>query len=378
MPRSAWFVASLAWARGTWLGWEELNFDHAIMSVGTAAVAFVLLFVIGALRHGSSLHAASGPAAVLLLVFFPGAIAVVALVHERDLERRALRQPGPGPSMAWIAALAAPMAVVAALAVLVAFLLGPLAPIIGRAVRRAALWIASLVADLARWLARLVHTGHLRPGKPTLHGSGGLTHAAIAVQVPLWIWLVLAALGAAGVGAALFFLVRMVLGIRRNPRRPRRTVVRPASEQRDSVFSWGHLLDQLRAIGTRFLGRFRRAPTGAGGVPVGPPDIAAEECSVRQHYRQLLRAANAAGHGRKAHETPLELERRLDALELGEGEPALAALTSLYDRARYGDAPGSPTDVDEAGRQVAVVIASLAPADGASDQVARPPDSRRR
>lgn len=373
----AWFIASLAWARGTWLAWEELTFDHALLSVGAAALAFVLLFVVGALRHGSSLHRASGPAAVLLLVFFPGAVAVVALVHERDLERRALRQPGPGPSMAWLAALAVPMAVVAALAVLVAFLLGPLAPAIGRGVRRAALWLASLVADLARWLARLVHTGHLRPGKPALRGGGGgLSHVAVAVHVPLWIWMVLAGLGVAGAGAALYLLLRMVLGIRRNPRRPRRAVVRPASEQRDSVFSWGHLLDQLRHIATRLLGRFRRSPAGPGPAPGRAADSVAAARSVRQHYRELLGAASAAGHARRAHETPLELERRLDALELGDATPALAALTSLYDRARYGDEPGSSTDVEDAGRQVAAVIASLPSPDGEAEPAARPAASR--
>ena len=58
--------------------------------------------------------------------------------------------------------------------------------------------------------------------------------------------------------------------------------------------------------------------------------------SVRSHYRQVLLAARPAGHPRRAFETPLELDSRLEPLADEGAARALSNLTNLYDVVRYG------------------------------------------
>jgi hypothetical protein len=99
-------------------------------------------------------------------------------------------------------------------------------------------------------------------------------------------------------------------------------------EERESLDARALLGAQLRGL---FQGLFqRRAPASAEEpLPVG---------SVRYVYREVLRVAAALGLGRRSAETPDEYALRLAAAGASaETEGDLAALTSAYDQARYGE-----------------------------------------
>src|SRR5580704_5726877 len=87
---AAWFVAGLAWARGTWLGIAPPTLRQAAWSVGLGGAAFLGVFAGRADVHSTAFRAATGPAGWLLFVAFPFATAAVALIHEHDLEAQVL------------------------------------------------------------------------------------------------------------------------------------------------------------------------------------------------------------------------------------------------------------------------------------------------
>jgi hypothetical protein len=357
----AWFVAVLACARGSWLGWGELSLDHVTYSVVVAAIAFVAFFIAAALHsHELSFRSEAGPAALLLVLFFPGAIAVVSLANERRLERDRLPRRAARPSMAWLAAVVAPMALVAITAVIIALAIGPLAHVVGRGIEVAAAFLAREVAALAAWLARLLHSGRRSP-LTAPHLPSGLGRARRApVHVPTWLWVGLAAVGAIGVAVAVAFLLLFLRRLRPRLRLPRRPGRDDIEEERSTVFSWGHLLSQVRAMLRRFFDRFRRrAPDTLPERNVGAA-AALDEETIRYHYRRFLAAALSTGHGRRSAETALELEGRIaSAATPPVDESMLRELTDLYQRARYGLEANSAAVVHVAEHDATELIASL-------------------
>ena len=172
----AWLVAALTWLRGTWLGARPITFAHAAWSVSLGVLAFVVLFLVLAADHHPAAHLATPLAAVLFIVFFAGSIAVLALVRERDVEVEAQGRSNSRPSGAWLTVLAIPLLGVAAVALVVVLLVGPLAPLVGRGVERAGLGIGAAIAWLARAIADLFPKSHPKPTTTTVRGlhAGGL------------------------------------------------------------------------------------------------------------------------------------------------------------------------------------------------------------
>jgi hypothetical protein len=359
----AWFVAVLAWGRGTWLGFAPITFAHAVRSVAISVVAYLILFAVLATNHEPTLRTATRGSGWLFIGFFAVAAATLALVRERDLEKHALLGPSSRPSLAWLTVLGLPLAAVAGVALLLAAAIGPLAPIVGRAVARAAGTIGSAIASVARAIGRLIPRGH--PTKPSTHvprralrpptSSAPPRPVHSTIHGPALAWELLTVVV---VLAALVLLVRAVRPMRLR-RRPEQ--VTPERVERDSVFSWRHLLAQLWALLARPFGR-RKPPTLASGILVTtdvPPVVDVSE--VRQQYRRLLVATNSIGLGRQPSETTHDFEQRLGAEVLPPPETAdLDRLTRLYDRSRYGGDDGTGEELLLATRGADSLIDAIA------------------
>jgi Domain of unknown function (DUF4129) len=342
----AWLVAALTWFRGTWLGARPITFAHAAWSVTLGVLAFVVLFLVLAADHHPTAHLATPLAAVLFIVFFAGAIAVLALVRERDVEVEAQGRSNSRPSGAWLTVLAIPLLGVAVVALVVVLLVGPLAPLVGRGVKRAALAIGAAIAWLVRAIGDLFPKSHPTPTTTTVRGgpTGGFRPApkrlpAAPVHVPVWIGEVIAVVVIIG---GLILLVRWLA-----PRLARRRTATPVvDEERDSVFTWAHLRDQVLALLRRLFTRRQRRPSGADkpGEPVVPL-AGSDQAGIRAQYRRLLAAARRSQIDRAPSETTREFEHRLASTVGPDGAAGeLDQLTRLYDRVRYGDVPDTAED----------------------------------
>lgn len=358
----AWFVSTLAWGRGSWLGWETLTFRHAARSVALSSVGFVTILLVLAVDHRPSVHRATPGAALLFLVFFAVAVADLALVHERDVERESQLPPASRPSGTWLSVLTVPLLGVAAVALLVAAVIGPLAPTVGRAIATAARAIGRAIADLGREIADLFPRTAPRRSTATLPPVSGRTvrprHVVAGhLVVPV------GAVDALLVAASLGVLVLGVLFVRNLvPRFPRREAAAPALEERhDSVFTWGHLFAQLAAWLRSLSGRRRRRqrPPAVAVSMVVPISVASDELGVRHQYRRLLAAARESGHGRSPAETAAELRGRLaGAVLTGAPAESLGRLTALYEEVRYGGLGDEDVrSLDVGGEATAVVVA---------------------
>lgn len=122
----------------------------------------------------------------------------------------------------------------------------------------------------------------------------------------------------------------------------RRRRQRPAgeAEERESIFTWGLLGENLADLLAGLTGRFGRKPDPLAhlrGDPRWRHTIA-----IRERYAQLLRRAAAAELPRAVDQTPDEYAPVVAAA--GAARPPVAALTGRYDRARYDDTPATAED----------------------------------
>ncbi len=340
----AWLGAILAWGRGVWLGIRPPSFRHVVCSLAIGGAAFIGVFAGRGDHHAAAFLANTSGAGWLFFVFFPLTAAAAALARERELEETWLARSGDPPGLVWVSVLALPMVAIGLVALLLAVIVGPGAPIVGRGVARGARDIWAGISAAIGWLWNLVPRSHAGPVKAP--GAGGRTgrvpssHLAGPVHssltVPPVVWVIIAVLA---VVAAAYFVVRHL---------PSRMRWRPSfsrdavDEERTSIFSWGHLWSQLRSALWRRPWRRRPAPP----APVVAPESAGEEAelaSVRQAYRGLLFTARATGRGRMTAETAHELETRLSAELTPAPADALRELTFVYHDVRYGTAePAEP------------------------------------
>jgi hypothetical protein len=244
---------------------------------------------------------------------------------------------------------------------LVAVTVGPAAPLVGRGVA----WVAEgmwwLIVTPLSALWHLLPTSHTQP--PISAARNGLhpvpvvapaTHTTSTTQIPSVIGYVFFAVALVVVAV---LIIRYLRPLGRGGRGPADVA---EGEERDSVFSWRHLADQLRhALTTLFTRRHRRSTRPA---VVAVPDTSGrdpEAESVRQAYRRMLKAARSSGQGRAANETPLELQRRLGAGPAAGAADALAELTDLYDGVRYGEHESAERDLGRAVAHASAVSTAL-------------------
>jgi hypothetical protein len=342
----AWFVAAVAWLRGATLGRTELALAPALDSVVVATLSYTVFFLVGAFEtHAHAFRAELGPAAVVLLVTFPLAMGVVALEHERDLERVALRSRRARPRPAWVAAVLVPMIAVAVVALGFAFVVGPLAPF----VRRVTIIVVRVLAPALFAVVRAI--GALFPRGKARHqlviprsGGGGL--AKVTGHTPLWTLVVVASVAAIVLMVGLVFAVRLLLRLRLRFTRQRAHEDGLVEEERESIFSMGHVLDQLRQLWRRLL---QRLPPGHRSERVvlhgsaAPPSDRAR-WTIRDAYRMVLRTARSSGMARTRSETAAEFETRLAEFTGAQGRGVIGELTAIYEPTRYGEVLDSPRD----------------------------------
>jgi hypothetical protein len=358
----AWFVASVAWARGAWLALQKVSFRHACGSAVISTCAFVILFAVLATNHQPALHVATANAAALFLLCFFGAIAVLALLRQRDLESEALHRAPSRPSGVWLTVLAIPMLAVSAIALAVATGAGPVAPVVGRAFERAIVAVAGAIDALVRLIGRIVPGGH-----PT-HTSGTTSHSRVASQpfgfrpitthteahVPEFVSIIV---GVLIVALLAFVVLRGVrwLSLRRNP-----SATPPMDEVRESVFSWRHFWDQFRALIMKLVGRRGRPPSREGTELTTA--FAASAPGVRAEYRRFLHETGRASVPRNPQETTREFARRLQSLPSirSAGQTfSVRQLTHLYDGVRYGGLEDNEHDGERAQLLVDQVMSPL-------------------
>lgn len=356
----AWAAAAVTWGRGAWLAVAPPNPRQAGGSIVIGAIVFLVVFGDQVSSHGGALSRTTGDADWLLFLFFPVGVTAAAWVHERDGQRGASRRAAPAASGAWLMALLVPFALVA----LVALAVGGAAGVVGPGVARAARAAGGALVAAVDWLFTHLPSVFVRPRFVFKSTSGiGVAHLPKGAKLvhphaPAALGIVLVVLICLVVLAGLAFLAHaFVVWLLSRRRRPSGV---EEDEVRESVFSWAHLVAQLRAglrrlIGrlVAFLSRLGRRRRGAPAAPgwLGETAGAAgaqEDDSVRAAYRRFLAAVRAAARGRAPGETPRELAARIAAddrwgetVELPEEQ--LRALTALYEGVRYaGNEPGEP------------------------------------
>jgi hypothetical protein len=261
--------------------------------------------------------------------------------------------------------LAVPLALIVGLSLLVAVGGGPLIRLAGR--------VALIIVRAIGWVfAKLWHlVPHGRHGRiagqplrltrtpsPIIHPS--LKHTP---DVPMLAWEVI---GALSVAAIIWLALRYL-----RPHLPRRALeVSPeVDEQRDSVFTWSHLIEQLQRALRRLLARLRqlwRQKETAHDTTTrfGPGGVGFDSFGdIRAAYRRVLIVARQAESPRAASETAREFERRLshafDTSPDDDSSASLHVLTSLYQRVRYGDARLRAQELESGQAAADVVIAQL-------------------
>ncbi len=344
--RWGWGIAILGWARGSWAALAPPSLRQSATSLLLGALVFLFVFAhqIGASSTG--FRRATGDAGWLLFVYFPVGGTAAAWAHERGVERRALRTSGTAPSGAWLAVLTLPLAVVA----VVALAVGGAATVVGPAAARVGRLIGSGLSAAGDWV--FSHLPQISPPrgkalKLTLPKTRlGHRHAPLASSHPSALGIALLCL------LCLLLLGLLALGVRasvRWARRLRRRREVEVDEERESVFSWGHLGDQVRrallGLSTWLVGLLRRTRRADATVPPGTaPQAHGHADPVRSAYRRLLSAASSAQRGRTSSETPRELARRLTSLPELErlGTPELRSLTAAYEGVRYAGLDAEP------------------------------------
>lgn len=344
-----WVVAILVWARGTGLGTVDASFAHVMRSMGLSFGAFVLLFTAMASSDDLALHRGTGSAGLLFVFFCPAAAAVLAVVHERDLERKVLLRATSRPSLAWVAVLAVPMLAVTGGALLLVQIGALAAPAIRWAVAPATNPIGSVIDGITAAIRRVFSqqpTGwyqmHLHPATPryTTPPQPSPQSLDLSTDPPVVAW-VLAAVGLLGIVVAAPLLA---------PRWFRRYPSAAVDEELSSVFSWQRLAEQMR----------RRLAWRRSGGGDGPPVAAASLSPVRLAYRDLLSAARSVQLGRHPAETADEFEHRIAHLVDDNGSAApLSLLTEAYRHARYGIDPLLESDERAAREAAETVITAL-------------------
>jgi hypothetical protein len=336
-------VAVLVWTRGTWLGLVPPSETQAAISM---MIGWLVVFsiLIGRADHPSPAFAhATSDAGWLLLVFFLSAFIAVGWAHAHTLERAATGRVGAGPGGAWLAVIAVPLVIVAA----VAFLLGGAATSVVPALAGVARDLGGALSSMGTWVFTHLFNfvPHIRPHPLNAPGGGAAPTLGKHTHTSNVIVEILAAVPEVIAGVAVLVLLGLLTRFIVQRIRRRMSLKRP-DEVRTSLFSWAHLMSQVRGALARLRLRLRRRRP-EGDVEVETPSAVLGPTPqlgpVRAAYRRFLLAAHAATVGRDSAETPRELAERLEQrrqrLELGPNlDPGhLGVLTGAYERARYAE-----------------------------------------
>lgn len=344
------------WWRGLRLGREGATYDRLFLAfrVGLAAIVVAIIVAVGAPNPTHS--ALGGELAILLPLEVGVGLVGLTLSHMSGFIRDHL-QSGTGQTAGegrlgqtpWLLSAFGLAALVVGGALLLALVFSYDAV---SALARALRPVGELLGNVLEWLIEgltfllfFLLNGVIEwvqqhaPNKPQsvqvpppLKPSSTPAHPAHGLP-PDWI------LAGRLVFIALVALVLLIILVRLLRRFGTLSRTEEFEETRESLDARSLLGAQLRALVSGLL------PRRAGAAGEGLPSR-----SIRQLYRDMLRAALRAGRGRGAAETPYEYQRRLAVMVSGDGErngregsalpmDDLAALTGRYYQARYGEIP---------------------------------------
>jgi hypothetical protein len=351
---AAWLVALLAWGRGTWLGTARIRLSDTVVSLSIGAAVFFLVVVVARDTHQAVVRRAIGqPAPLLILFLVLGALTLATLQRQQVEEATPFARPSGGTGN-WLAMLAVPLVAVALVGLAVAALVGPVAPAVGHGVTAAADRVGSALAAAALWLWHLV-VGKAQPvhrARIPVTGSGGPSRSSAGLPA----WGRLTGL-AVVVAVAIWQFIRWTPRTARWVRARRSTRARPEPELVERR-TWSFHFGSPRAWARRLWQRLRPAKAGATAGP--PPAPAPPLAPVRRSYRDVLAALARQGQGRGPTETVRELAVRLADRVPGSGED-VAALSALYEAARYSSGPVGPEDAERAEVAARALVTELEP-----------------
>ncbi|HEV2659080.1 MAG TPA: DUF4129 domain-containing protein, partial [Ktedonobacteraceae bacterium] len=145
----------------------------------------------------------------------------------------------------------------------------------------------------------------------------------------------------------LFVCLILWLMVRLLRRRQIKIAHREPQDMRESVWSWGLFLGQIRAfflaLWQRFFPQHGREQVQVKEEASGTPPAR----TMREIYRALLRWTATRGYARQQDETPYEFRARLGA-HLPQSEPELGRLTELYTALRYDNTHAADSEVASA------------------------------
>ena len=344
--RPIWGVVALvayAWWRGRTRDDPSVESAHQIMRIGTivAVVALLATFAVLPAAAESGLRRALFAA---VITFLAAILAAIALGRLRIEHARGILTLTPG----WLVTFLAPVFALVLFGTLLAgiftrrfldtllWLLTPLFWVVNLIlliivyIATGFAWVIyTIVAFLARFFGPV--DGLPRPVNPTGFGTGPTpTDDTQALQTPDTVRYLGALILLALIG---WVLTRFLW------RRRRRRIVGPG-EERESIFSWGLLAENWGDLINGLGGRFARKPDHLAHLR----DDARWQhtVAIRELYGRFLRRGANAHLPRADDQTPDEYAPLVAAI--GPPAPAVSALTSRYDDARYSAHPATAAD----------------------------------
>ncbi|MDQ7859873.1 MAG: DUF4129 domain-containing protein [Armatimonadota bacterium] len=360
-PVAGALAATLLWWRGLVLGTREAD-AAAIEDAYKTGVAMIVLYFLGAIVYGDSraFAAAGGTLPASMPAFFFLGLSALALARLSLIwDRGRLDERARFPARAWtllivgvvgLILLAASMSAglaAADVATYVGIALQPLLPLV-EAVFIVLLFFAQILARIiVAVLSRLPRLGPRGDEIPPAAVFDDLLRRLRELQVAPTViegarWgMVVAALALLVLGMAVTIVLL---------RRQRRSA---DDDEHESVWS---TREALRGLG-RLLGRVRpsRRPAEERALPV--------VVAVRRIYREVLRVGAQAGAPRHPASTPREHAPRLEGA-LPAAAEAIAAVTVLYERVRYGAWRPPAPDLAAAEEALRVIREAASPRGG--------------
>jgi hypothetical protein len=336
-PFLAAIIAAVVWRYGTTVNWRSHDELTRAFYCGVVAMG------IGLAMAAAFEPATAGRLTIAGAEFLVSAWAALSLAGVADASRGVAADESPRPNRYWLIAIVTVVGGILALGLLLTDLLTPqtvagwmehLAPAgdLVRSVLLAVIYVVAWVVfgvltPLINWIRSLLSTGNPQPLQPiTPFGNQFPNQPESPVALPPAVEFLLRALVVIGLLVVVALVLAWAL------RRQSATDAAGVRENRELIWSWDLIRGQIAGL----LARARpRPPFGElAGDPADPL------VWVRQAYRQVLARALARGQARQPAQTPETFLTTLDGLWPAAAD-ALAALTTAYTAARYGEVPPS-------------------------------------
>jgi hypothetical protein len=196
------------------------------------------------------------------------------------------------------------------------------------------LWL--VVEPLVKWLLRRPMP---KPQEQPQANAGDMTERLRQMAGPEPAWNIMPYIKAVLLIALLLLLVVGLYKLNRRSRRGAGT-----EEERISLGFWASLLADLRGLFAR--------TAAAMAVGAAPAAETLDPRDPRAIYRRLQAWGAALGRPRRSGETPTAYQAALADKQPGSA-PSVAAITALYNQARYGATPPASDAVAGAAREIA-------------------------